>query len=79
MFRCSLCSRVAPPRTPVHHLVVASRRRHYPHRSRANVVRRWEKDRKKKEYHTDDPGGDGVEIVREVMICPECARKQGAT
>ena len=27
----------------------------------------------------DDPGGRGLEVVREVLACPACAAKQGVT
>jgi hypothetical protein len=32
-----------------------------------------------KEHHTDDPGGMGHEVAREVFVCPSCASKNGAT
>jgi hypothetical protein len=74
MFRCQLCSCVVPPRTRVRRLVLKRRTRQYPARSRVNLVVR---DGKK--YHTDDPGGEGHEVAREVLVCPACARRQGAT
>jgi hypothetical protein len=30
---------------------------------------------KPKEKFTDDPGGDGTQIVREVIACPACASR----
>ena len=30
-----------------------------------------------KDYHTDDPGGEGQEVVEEVIVCPACAAKNG--
>jgi hypothetical protein len=74
MFRCQLCSCVVPPRTRVRRLVLDQRTRQYPARPRANLVVR---DGKK--HHTDDPGGKGHEVGREVLVCPACARKHGAT
>ena len=44
-----------------------------PDRARANLVVRDGKAR-----HTDDPGGQGFQITREVVVCPDCARKCGA-
>ena len=77
MFRCQLCRRVVPPRTPCHHVVVKQRRKEYPHRSRANFFVRPNEAGKRKEYHTDDPGGEGQEIVQEVIACPDCAASNG--
>ncbi len=77
MFRCQLCQRVVPPRTPCHRLVVQWRRKHYPQRPRANVVHWRTPDKKRKQEHRDDPGGEGQEIVQEVMVCPDCAAKNG--
>jgi hypothetical protein len=73
MFRCPLCGCVAPPRTSPRSLCVRRRPRKYPARPRVNLVVRHGKAR-----HTDDPGGEGHEAVREVLVCPECARRHGA-
>ena len=77
MFRCKLCQCVVPPRTPAQHLVLTRRRRKYPFRSRANTFVRTNEAGKRKEYHTDDPGGEGEEVVTEVIVCPACAAKNG--
>jgi hypothetical protein len=77
MFRCPLCQRVVPPRTPAQHLVVRQRRRAYPYRSRANSFIRTNEAGKRKEYHTDDPGGEGQEVIQEVIACPACAAQNG--
>jgi hypothetical protein len=58
--------------------VLERRAKQYPYRPRANVVIIRPKDgKKKKKEHRDDPGGQGTEIVREVMACAECAAKAG--
>jgi hypothetical protein len=72
MFRCQLCGTVVPPRTPSHRVVVQSRPKRYPYRPRANSFFRWVKGKHKK-LHTDDPGGSGTAIVREVRACAACA------
>jgi hypothetical protein len=78
MFRCQLCQRVVPPRTPCQRLVLKWRSKDYPHRSRANVVvRKRTADKKPKKEYRDDPGGEGQEIVKEVMVCPDCAARNG--
>jgi hypothetical protein len=50
----------------------------YPFRSRANVlVRKRKPDKGSKKEYRDDPGGAGAEIVREVIVCPDCAARNG--
>ena len=77
MFRCPLCQRIVPPRTPAQHLVLRKRGKTYPYRSRANTFIRTNEAGKRKEFHTDDPGGAGQEIIEEVTACPECAARNG--
>ncbi len=77
MFRCQVCQCVVPPQTPVHRLVLRRRRKAYPHRSRANLFVRTNEAGRHKEYHTDDPGGEGHEVVEEVIVCPACASRNG--
>jgi hypothetical protein len=77
MYRCQLCQCVVPPRTLCHHLVLKRRSKAYPYRSRANTVVRITEAGKRKEYHTDDPGGQGQEVVQEVIVCPACAAQNG--
>ena len=72
MFRCQLCGTVVPPQTPSHRVVVQSRPIRYPARPRANQFFRFV-NRKRKLVHTDDPGGTGTAIVKEVQACPACA------
>ena len=77
MFRCQVCQSVVPPQTPGHRLVLRRRAKAYPHRSRANAFVRTNEVGKRKEYHTDDPGGEGQEVVEEVIVCPGCASRNG--
>jgi hypothetical protein len=82
MFRCEVCSCVVPLRTRSRRLVIASRKRDYPYRPKANIHRYLDLSSgrpKKKEKLTDDPGGIGREIVREVKVCPACADTHKAT
>ncbi len=82
MFRCQLCTRVVPPRTPACRLVVASRPKKYPFRPKANLVRYLEFKNgraKRKEKETDDPRGVGHETVREMLVCPNCANDRVVT
>jgi hypothetical protein len=74
MFRCELCSRVVPPRTPAQHVVLESRSKVYPLRVKANRLVRRPPKGKPLVVFTSDPGGTGREIVKEAIACPECAR-----
>jgi hypothetical protein len=58
-------------------LVLKRRHKAYPYRSRANAFVRTNEAGKRKEYHTDDPGGEGQEVVAEVIVCPDCAAHNG--
>jgi hypothetical protein len=75
MFLCQLCGGVVPPRIPATRVVVNRRPKQYPFRFEANVFYRPDpkKEGKIKEHKTDDPGGVGWEIAREVLACPRCA------
>jgi hypothetical protein len=77
MFRCQLCRNVVPPGIPSHHFVLKRRSKAYPHRSRANAFVRTSEAGKRKEFHTNDPGGEGHESVRELIVCPDCAARNG--
>src|SRR5580658_6147739 len=77
MFRCQLCQCVVPPKTPCQHLVLERRSKKYPYRSMANTFVRLNDKGKRKEYHTDDPGGEGQEVVKEIVVCPACAARNG--
>lgn len=74
MFRCQLCARVSPPRTPAHRLVLQTRQKKYPHRREAHLHVYLDERGKRKEKKVDDPGGVGTEIAREVVVCGECVR-----
>lgn len=68
MYRCQVCDGVAPTNTSAIRQVVETRRRKYPFREKVN---QFLKDGRKKT--SDDPGGVGFEIVREILVCPACA------
>jgi hypothetical protein len=53
------------------------RHKEYPYRPRANTFVRTNETGKRKVYQTDDPGGAGQEVVKEVMVCPACAARNG--
>lgn len=68
MYRCDICHRIVPPGTKSQRIPIEFRIRHYPARLKANRFRRENKVRT-----SDDPGGTGREIVRELTACPACA------
>jgi hypothetical protein len=72
-----MCQCVVPPRTPCQHRILKRRSKEYPYRSRANTFVRTSDTGKRKEHHTDDPGGKGQEVVQEVIVCPACAARNG--
>jgi len=76
MFRCQLCQCIVAPRTPSQRLVLNWRSKEYPYRSRANTFVRTDEKGKRKEYHSDDPGGKGQEVAKEVIVCPTCAAQE---
>jgi hypothetical protein len=74
MFRCQCCQQVVPAGTPSRCLVIHTRPKNYPYRSRVNRVIRLTDTGKRKEVFIDDPGGTGSEVAQEVTVCPSCAR-----
>lgn len=68
MYRCDLCNRIVAAGTRAVTIVLETRPRLYPRRPKANRIHK-----NGKTEHTDDPGGKGTEIVREVKVCPFCA------
>jgi hypothetical protein len=70
MFRCEVCGSVSDPNTPVELIVVETRAVEYPLRPKVH----WHPPRDGgKGKWSDDPGGRGVETVREVRACAVCA------
>lgn len=83
MFRCQMCNRIVPAGTRSTKLVVATRERIYEPRGQDPRERRGGRSfrgrrgpRKRKPY---DKGGQGVEIVRELSVCPSCAAENADT
>ena len=74
MFICQLCGGVVPPRTAAARVVVR-RPKQYPFRREANVFYRPDGNEKVKEHRRDDPGGEGWEIAKELLACPDCAAR----
>jgi hypothetical protein len=73
MYRCSICTKVVPPKTPCQRIISKRVHRH-PFRPKAQS--RWgiDKNGKRKEEWIDDPGGVGTQIVQEYPVCPDCGK-----
>lgn len=83
MFRCESCETIVPAGTRSQKIVVQTRPRTYEPRGADPRERgRWGRGRgagrstKKQEY---DKGGQGTEVVRELMVCPACGDQHTAT
>lgn len=76
MYRCQNCGKVVPPATPCHLVALQTRPKKYPARSKANRMVEWVRGKPKVKY-TDDPGGQGREIVRELAMCLACVKGFG--
>lgn len=61
MFRCSKCGTPRPAYESPVRRVVETRAKNYPFRKYAH------------RDGNDDPGGQGTEIVREEVLCSDCA------
>jgi hypothetical protein len=73
MYRCEICSDLSKPNTPAHKLILKTRTTIYP--KRPKVFACWKRVRDGTKFtRTDDPGGVGQQIVREVTVCLQCAK-----
>ncbi|MBX3469862.1 MAG: hypothetical protein KF878_23555 [Planctomycetes bacterium] len=69
-YRCAISGRVIPPGQPAVRVVLAVRPVTHaprPGACRRRVTRKWRR--------VDDPGGEGYQIAREVLVSPEVARE----
>jgi hypothetical protein len=73
MFICQVCGGVVAPRTPAIRVVTRRRPKQYSRRYAVNPIVVFDAKGKRKVQWTDDPGGTGWEIDREVLACPPCA------
>ncbi|WP_163833330.1 hypothetical protein [Spartinivicinus ruber] len=67
MYQCQQCSSLVSANTPSYSLVIQKRKQSYPKRSKVN-----EHHKEGKAKITDDPGGTGFEIVKEIAVCRAC-------
>jgi len=72
MYVCEVCASLIAPGTPQTKIVVETRSVEYPVRDKVHF--RPGADGGKGKW-IDDPGGSGIEIVRELRACPSCAAR----
>jgi hypothetical protein len=74
-FICGVCSIYTKPGIKATHVVLETRPKIYPPRPNAHIF--IPKDQPHHKMITDDPGGVGTEIVKEVLACPACGKAAG--
>lgn len=72
MFRCDLCGKVTAASEPCTKLVLERKRVMHPRRK--GIFRRYD-DEKRRWVWAEDPGGSGVQIVKQANACLECAKQ----
>ena len=75
MFRCQICQAVVPPKTATQKIVVKSRPKEYAARGSDPRERPYGRRFAPQPRRPYDKGGEGTEIVQELAVCPECAKK----
>lgn len=71
-FICNFCSKSQPARVPANKIIVKYQQYQHPMRPKAGR-RKVEKNGKTKIEHVIDPGGFGLQIAQEAIVCPGCA------
>ena len=75
-YRCQKCGSCPPAGTPRHTVPALTKTVYFPSRSKANTGYTLKgetvKKSKRNADRTDDPGGQGKQIVAEMHVCPEC-------
>ena len=70
MYNCEKCNKTSKAGEPAFKLVTETREVNYPFREEAN-----RRDSSVyMPYGTDDPGGKGVETVKELTVCENCSK-----
>lgn len=74
MYLCGICNTQSKPGEKAHRVVTERRMAKYPAVLKAHKYR----DSMGREVVRDDPGGEGIEIVKEVLAHERCAAKAKA-
>jgi hypothetical protein len=67
MYRCEKCGKIVPPGKRCKKIIAQTKVMNHPYRNGANATKvedRWE--------YTDDIGGQGQQIVKELKVCEAC-------
>ncbi len=78
MFKCQVCGTTVAAKTPAIRITLELREKIYPSRKHIHPNTSQDSQRstlKARKEWRDDPGGWGYEIVREALVCAECAAK----
>lgn len=73
MFRCQKCGQVAPAGAKSERVAVSTRAKVYPSRGQSPDRRGGFRGRPTVSKKLQDRGGEGREIVQELIVCPKCA------
>ncbi len=71
MYLCENCHQGISATIPSHLITTQTRQKTYPFRTKANHY----KDSEGKRKISDDPGGNGQEIVKQQRVCPDCFKQ----
>jgi len=83
-YKCEICGTVVPPKVRATRFALKTRVKQYPYRPKANpgfqtkngqVLKPLRKSRKRSD-RIDDPGGRGIELIKEVFACRACIEKK---
>ena len=69
MYICENCNKLVGPNIPSQQYPLKLRKKIYPFRANANQYKQPGRNEKKK---TNDPGGVGFELEKEIAVCPNC-------
>jgi hypothetical protein len=74
MVKCFGCKKLTKPGEKPVRRVIETRKVKYPFRKDAHpVIKDGKRD------YRDDPGGEGIEIAKEVLVCKECSIAEQTT
>jgi len=72
MYKCQICSNNSQPRTPAYRITIETRKVRYLYRAKVNACYKLQRNGTKKFVRTDDPGGFGLELACEALVCRDC-------
>ena len=70
MFVCENCSKISKPQEKSYQFPLKYSEKSYPYRAKVNKLKKGGKIKE-----TDDPGGFGHEIEKEITVCKTCFKQ----